>query len=390
MKRLTLAAVGALLVMPAAALAGPGSGTVLSVNGAHRTIEVVNSGHVVHAYMYHGSLPNVHAGSRIEFRRSGKAISDVKALTRGNSSVSFYARVVRSSKRGVVLRLADGRTVKVSSKQLRGRSSKRSASRKHNVRAHAAAGSITINIEGLEPGVTVLVTEAVDEHGNVTITIALPGPSGGLGSQTASGVVADVDQDAFVVETEDGSDLRLHMAARALAHLGLQVCDTVDVTYHQDAAILVADRVDDTGSSSSGDCADHNSQDEVGTITAVSGDGITVDTQDNGSMTFAVDSSDITDGFQVGDLVDVTYTDNGDGTYDASDVEYVEQDATGTVTAVSDGSMTFIDSDSGQPVTVTADPAAGVFDRVAVGDEVDVNYHQSGTQLVADEVDDGG
>jgi hypothetical protein len=121
----------------------------------------------------------------------------------------------------------------------------------------------------------------------------------------------------------------------------------------------------------------------------VSGDSITIDTQDNGSMTFAVDSSDITDGFQVGDVVDVTYTDNGDGTFDASDVEYVEQDSTGTVTAVSDGSMTFTDSDSGQPVTVTADPAAGVFDGIAVGDEVDVNYHQSGTQLVADEVDDG-
>ena len=389
MKRLTLAAVGALLVMPAAALASPGGGTVLSINGSHRTIEVVDSGHVVHAYKYRGSLPKVHAGSRITFRRSGTAISNVKALTRGNGSVSFYARVVRSSKRGVVLRLADGRTVNVSSKQLQGRSSKRSVSRKHNVRAHAAAASITINIEGLEPGVTVLVSESVDEHGNLTITIALPGLSGGLGSQSASGVVAEVDQDAFVVETADGSDLRLHMAVGALANLGLQVCDTVDVSYHQDAAILVADRVNDTGSSGSGDCAGQNSQDEVGTITAVSGNSVTVDTQDNGSMTFAVDSSDITDGFQVGDLVDVTYADNGDGTYGASDVEYVEQDATGAVTAVSDGSMTFTDSDSGQSVTVTADPAAGVFDGVAVGDEVDVHYHQSGNQLVADEVDNG-
>jgi hypothetical protein len=253
MKRLTLAAVGALLVMPAAALASPGSGTVLSINGAHRTIEVVDSGHVVHAYKYHGSLPKLHAGSRITFRRSGKAISNVTALTRGNGGVSFYARMVRSTKRGIVLRLADGRTVNVTSTQLRGRSSKRSASRKHNVRAHAAAGSITTNVEGLEPGVTVLVTEAVDEHGNVTITIALPGLSGGPGSQTASGVVAEVDQDAFVVETADGSDLRLHMAAGALANLGLQVCDTVDVTYHQHAAILVADSVDDTGSSAGGE-----------------------------------------------------------------------------------------------------------------------------------------
>jgi hypothetical protein len=172
---LTLAAVGALLMMPAAALASSGSGTVLSINGAHRTIEVVDSGHVVHAYGYHGSLPKVHAGSRI--------CPSCPCRPRGPP---------RGSRR-----------------------------------------------------------------------------------------------------------------------------------------------------------------------------------------------------LQVGDLVDVTYTDNGDGTYDASDVGYVEQDATGTVTAVSDGSMTFTDSDSGQSVTVTADPAAGVFDGVAVGDEVDVNYHQSGDQLVADEVDDG-
>ena len=37
--------------------------------------------------------------------------------------------------------------------------------------------------------------------------------------------------------------------------------------------------------------------------------------------------------FRVGDVVDVAYTGS-----DASDVEYVELDATGTVTAVSDGS----------------------------------------------------
>lgn len=391
MKRVTLAAVGAILAMPATALASSGRGTVLSLNTAHRTIEVVDSSHVVHAYHYRGSLPKVHAGSRISFQRSATTIRKVTVLARGHSSVSFYARVVNSSKRGVVLRLADGRKVTISSKQLRGRSPKRSRGHKHGLLAHAA--NITINIEGLEPGVTVLVTESVDGNGNLTITISLPGlgsAGGGFGGeQHATGIVTEVAQDAFVVETGDGSDLRLHMAADALANLGLQVCDSVSVAYHQDAAILVADRAADTGSSSSGDCSEQQSQDEVGTITLLTGDSITIDTQDHGSMTFAVDSSDLTDGLQVGDLVDVTYTDNGDGTFDASDVEYVEQDATGTVSAVSDGSMTFTDGDSAQSVTVTADPATGVFDGVAVGDQVDVNYHQSGSQLVADEVDDG-
>jgi hypothetical protein len=41
-------------------------------------------------------------------------------------------------------------------------------------------------------------------------------------------------------------------------------------------------------------------------------------------MSFGVDSADLTDGFQVGDVVDVTYTDTGKGP-DASDVEYVDQ-----------------------------------------------------------------
>ena len=73
-------------------------------------------------------------------------------------------------------------------------------------------------------------------------------------------------------------------------------------------------------------------------------------------MTFGVDSNDVTDGYQVGDVVDVTYADNGDGTYTADDVEWVEQDSTGTVTDVSDGSMTITDDQTGQPVTFVADP----------------------------------
>jgi Cu/Ag efflux protein CusF len=152
--------------------------------------------------------------------------------------------------------------------------------------------------------------------------------------------------------------------------------------------MLIADRVDDNGASSSGDCNDPGLLDEVGAITQVSADSITIDTQDQGSMTFSVDDQSVTDGFQVGDVVDVSYADNGDGTYSAGDVEYEEQDVTGTVTAVSDGSMTITDAASGQSETFTADPGDGMFDGVAVGDQVDVNYHQSGSQLVVDGVDD--
>ena len=395
MKRLSFATAVAMLALPGSALAASGHGVVLSVDSKHHTVQVVDASHVVHAFGYRGRLPRLHAGSKISFRRAGKAISAVKVSGQKSWSVAFLGRVVKSSKHGLVLRLADGKKVTFSAKQVRHTRTKSAKRQKHAARSasvRAGAANVTINIQGLQPGVMVLITETV-EGGNVTITISFPGKSDPVagGEQTASGTVTDVADDAFVLTTDDGSDLRLHMAARTLAHLGLGVCDTLDVSYHQDAGMLIADHVNPTGTSTTGDCADTSSdQDVVGTITQVSGDGLTVQTQDQGTMTFGVDSNDVTDGYQVGDVVDVTYADNGDGTYTADDVEWVEQDSTGTVTDVSDGSMTITDDQTGQPVTFVADPSEGVFDGVAVGDQVDVTYHQSGGQQVAESVDDSG
>jgi len=385
MKRLTLATMTALLAFPAGALAAPGTGVVLSVDAPQRTIEVVDAHHVVHAYHYRGRLPKLHAGSRISFSGSKTSIQRVNVSGTGSRTVTFLGRVVRSSKKGLVVRLADGKTVSFTARQVRRSRSK--AGRK-GVRA-AADASVTINISGLAPGVTVLITETVDGRGNIAISIAFPDSATLSAEQQASGTITEVDTDAFLLSTADGSVLRLHVAADTLNNLDLQVCDTAEVTYHQDAGMLIADTVTDAGTSDSAACTgDGESQDEVGTITAVSGDGLTISTQDQGSMTFVVDSPDITDGFQVGDVVDVTYLDNGDGTLDAGDVEYVEQDATGIVTAVSDGGVTVMSDDSGAPLTFTADPSQGLFDGVAVGDQVDVNYHQSGSQFVVDSVDD--
>ena len=294
MKRLSFATAVAMLALPGSALAASGHGVVLSVDSKHHTVQVVDASHVVHAFGYRGRLPRLHAGSKISFRRAGKAISAVKASGQKSWSVAFLGRVVKSSKQGLVLRLADGKKVTFSAKQVRHSRTKSAKRQKH-------------------------------------------------------------------------------------------------VSYHQDAGMLIADHVNLTGASTSGHCADTSrDQDVVGTITQVSGDGLTVQTQDQGTMTFGVDSNDVTDGYQVGDVVDVTYADNGDGTYTADDVEWVEQDSTGTVTDVSDGSMTITDDQSGQSVTFVADPGDSVFDGVAVGDQVDVTYHQSGDQQVAESVDDSG
>jgi hypothetical protein len=87
-------------------------------------------------------------------------------------------------------------------------------------------------------------------------------------------------------------------------------------------------------------------------------------------------------------VVDVTYYRSSDGSLNADDVEYVELDAAGAVSAVSDSSLTLTDQDTGQPDTFIGDPDLGLFDGVNPGDQVDLIYHQSATGDVADAVDD--
>jgi hypothetical protein len=203
--------------------------------------------------------------------------------------------------------------------------------------------------------------------------------------------VGDVGDDDFEMTTGDGIDLRFHMPADQLSNLNLESCDTVSVTYHQDAGFLIADQAQITGASTSGACAP--TYDASGSITQVSDTGLTIQS-DQGSISFAVSDPGITDGFLDGDVVDVTYTKNSDGSLNATDVQYVESEAGGTVTAVSSSSVTITDSSSGQSETLVADPNNGLemttyaFDGIKVGDELDVNYHQSGTSLIADCVSD--
>ena len=322
-------------------------------------------------------------------------------------TVSFYAQVVHSGPAGLMVRLRTGKQMFFSAHQLAHKpagSLHKRAPKSHRLTrhsrmvTHAAASDatpppVTVNILGLQPGVTVLVTETTNPDGSISVTITLPPASVTAAEQTASGVVGDVGNDTFDVQTSDGSDLMLHMAADSLSALNLQSCDEVDVTYHQDSELLIADTVTVTGASSTGDCQPTN--DVVGTITAVSETGLTIHS-DQGSMSFTVDDPSITDGFLVGDQVDVTYVQNADGTLDAQDVEYDEQDATGTVTAVSASSMTITDDSTGASDTFVNDPSVGVdlsgsaFDGVQVGDQVDVSYHVSNGAWVADDVSDYG
>jgi hypothetical protein len=366
-----LATAAVLLAVPASAIAAPSIAVARSSPNHHRSHHVTGKGHKHHV--------------------TGKGH---KAHT-----VSFYARVVRASANGLIVRSMDGKLLSFSSNQIR-RAGMPARHKHPKARGHrfqrafdiqVSSGNVVVNILGLQPGVLVQITETTDDSGTVTITITLPPLSG---QQNASGLVTDVGSDGFTVQTGDGSDLRFHVSADSLSNLNLQSCNLVDVSYHQDAGILIADKVSITGTSTAGDCAP--TMDATGVINQVSADGLTIN-GDNGPLTFSVDlSSSLTDGFQAGDRVDVTYTQNSDGTLKATNVQFVEQDTSGQVTSVTTsvngGSLTITDNNSGQSETFVADPHNGVqinahaFNGVSVGDQIELTYHQSVGQLVADTV----
>jgi hypothetical protein len=338
MNRLPVAVAAAMLALPASAVAAPTRGVVLSVNAGRHTIQVVDGKHQAHGYRYRGSLPKLHPGSRISFAHKGRAIGNVRVAP--GKTVSFYGRVVRSNASGLTLRLGDGATLSFDATQV-STVRKRVNAQWHRWRSlssaalHVHAG---LNIAGLAPGTIVLVTETL-ANGQATISVTLP--AGSRGNQRGS---------------QNGNQ---------------------------------SGNQNQSGDQSSGSGSDNGAGtgDAVGTITQLSTTAVTINVGGH-TMTFSCDpANDLTDGFATGDLVDVTYDSSG-GSLQASDVEYVEADATGTVTAVDTSSLTLTNSDTGQTQTIVADPVEGMFDGVSVGDGVVVTYHQSAGQLIADVVDD--
>ena len=308
--------------------------------------------------------------------------------------LTFQAEVVRSSAKGVLLRTKSGKLLSFSARQFRagGVGANRSARKVHAATdLTVASGSVVVNLLGLQPGMVVQVTETIGSDGSITITITLLPPSV---TEQASGVITDLGDDTFTLVTSDGTELRLHMAPDQLSQLGLQVCETADVTYHEDTGVLIAESVTATGTSTDGDCAP--TTDTTGVITLLSSDSVTIDTG-QGEQTYSVDpSSGLTDGFQPGDLVDVTSVTASDGSLQATNISFVEEQESGTVTSVTTstdgGSLTLQDDTSGSALTVEADPNNGVqinayaFNGISVGDHVSLTYHQAAGQLIADTV----
>lgn len=294
-------ALGACALAPSGALAAKprpsssGQGIVLSAG--HGSVRLVDKGHRVGDVSV-GSTRGLRRGAVVSVRHGKVRVSGHV------SKVSFLARVVRSSATGAVLRLGDGSTFKLGGGH-------------HGHGAHAAA-SLTVDLQGLAPGQTALITIATDGQGNVALTIKLVPSTTTVGDaeQQATGVVTDDSAEgSFAIRADDGSGLRFGDPQRLLDAAGASECDVVLVTYQVDGRRLVADALKVTGQNDQGACVDQQSGDEVdGTVTALAADGssLTVDQGDGSEpMTIPVDDPTVLDGIAVGDDVAVTLDDAG-------------------------------------------------------------------------------
>jgi hypothetical protein len=320
-------------------------------------------------------------GGAVAAGRSGTAGSAGATPHRG--AVSFYARVLRASPAAVVLRrLSDGADVHFSADQVtRAPGAVSDGKGGQALLAHLAEGprSLAGAVEMLQPGVIVVVAQTAGAGGRVNVAIRLPDASAPAvaRAQRAGGLVGDVSQTGFVLDTPGGAKLSLQFGAHRSP--SLQVCETVHVVYRQSAGTLIVERVRRTGRSHAGSCAAVPATRRlVGLITQITSGGLTLG-RGRRAQTFTLASPGPAAGFQAGDLVTVTYTGG-----QASDVEYVERTAGGSVTAVAGGSLTIASGRRNRSQTFVADPAQAMFAGLAVGDRVLVTYHQTGGGLVAD------
>jgi hypothetical protein len=240
------------LAVPASAAARPLQASVLRLDRKHHTVRVVTANHAVRSFHYSGKLgKRVKPGSRITADARGRTLRRVKP--RGRVRVlKFYGRVVSDGRRGLVLRLGDGKRL-----TLGGGTPGHAA-----VRAASADHPISISIQGLQPGQTVLVTIAFDSSGGETITIQITVSTGdgsgdpvdnGDGGQiddnngedyTVDGTVTAVDPGAGTLEI-DTADGHLVFTADPEDLDGLSVGDTVEIDYAKDTSTgdLIADDV---------------------------------------------------------------------------------------------------------------------------------------------------
>jgi Domain of unknown function (DUF5666) len=321
MKRLLTGCATAVALLAIPATASAASGAVLRVERAHHKVEIVDSKHAVRSYaLPRKAARKLHAGAKVSFQAQGGRISSLRVAGRAHK-MAFYAKVVSSAAKGVVLRLGDGQQLRFGKRELGRHAGHRSAHR----------SSVQINLEGLNPGQVVLITETVDAAGNVTITIKLmPGADPNGDDQDVTGTITALGAGSLTIQADDGSTMTFQADPVLLE--GFSVDDQVDVSYYTDAdGSLVADDVEPLDDSGSDD------QDAIGTVTALDAGSITVQVDGGGPMTFQADA-DLLDGVMVGDYVDVSYFTDTDGSLVADDVEPADDGSGDGTDSTDDGS----------------------------------------------------
>lgn len=146
--------------------------TVFSVSQKDHVLRVVNAKHEIVDYrLSHRLSSAITRGIKVTLTRLGHVASDVRIV--GNPSikkVSFLGRVVRSDSKGTVLRLADGSLYTLSGKSTRATSA--SVAKAADISTTTTSGNVTVTVNGLQPGQTVLVTITQDgQQVDVNITL---------------------------------------------------------------------------------------------------------------------------------------------------------------------------------------------------------------------------
>ena len=232
MRRLTVATTARCSRFRRRALAASGSGDrSVPRPPAPRRIEVVDAHHRgSRVPLSRVGLPKLHAGSRISFRRPGRRSAGQGRRRR--SSRRLVPRHGGPLEQSIVaIRLADGRTISFSSKQVRrgaieARPAPRSTASGRRLASDSTSRSASPDSQA---GVTVLV----DRHGRWprqrVDPIAFPDGSRRAPPSRRAGRSPHVDSDAFLLRTADGPPAPAHGDRRS-RRPHLQRCATSPVS----------------------------------------------------------------------------------------------------------------------------------------------------------------
>ena len=212
-----------------------------------------------------------------------------------------------------------------------------------------------------------------------------------VGAGTASGTIIAIaqDQSSFSLETVGGQSATFSVGQNTGIADDLQVGDSAEITYVPNGSSRVARVIDVT--------AEPTDAQATGTITAIASDesSFTIETAGGQSMAFSTDGdTDVIDGFDVGDVVQVSDVELPGDLLIAQDVEsYEPQGATdsaaGTITGISSDESSFtIETAGGQSMAFSTGGDTDVIDGFEVGDSVQVSYTEdASSQMTAQDVE---